>query len=63
MGSRMLVAGSMSSIIMDAMRFLSAENTFRSRIDSAMLATRRGQSLRSTSNAREFTDLNLSVLV
>ena len=63
MGSRMLVDGSMSSIIMDAMRFLSAENTFRSRIDSAMLATRRGQSLRSTSNAREFTDLNLSVLV
>lgn len=68
MGSRMLVDGSMSSIIMDAMRFLSvrplsAEKTFRSRIDSAMLVTRRGQSLRSTSNAREFTDLNLFVLV
>jgi len=44
-------------------RPLSAEKTFRSRIDSAMLATRRGQSLRSTSNGKEFTNLNLSVLV
>jgi len=43
-GSRMLVAGSMSSIMIDPMRLmsarpLSAEKTFRSRIDSAMSAS------------------------
>ncbi len=53
---------------MDPMRFMSArplstENTFRSRIDSAMLAALRGRPLRSTSNLVEFTDLDISVLV
>ena len=64
----MLVAGSMSSIMMDPMRFMSArplsgEKTLRSRIESAILATLRRQPLHSTSNGREFTDLDLSFLV
>lgn len=68
LGSRMLVAGSISSIMMDLMRFMSArplstEKPFRSRIDSAMLAALRGQPLRSTLNLVEFTDLDISVLV
>lgn len=67
-GFRILVAGSISSIIMDPMRFMSArplsgEKTLRSRIESAILATLRGQPLHSSSNAREFTDLDLSFMV
>jgi len=64
----MLVAGSISSIMMDPMRLMSArplstEKTFLSRIDSAILAALRGQPLRSTLNLVEFTDLDISVLV
>ncbi len=68
LGSRMLVAGSISSIMMDPMHFMSARplstgKPFRSRIDSAMLAALRGQPHRSTLNLVEFTDLDISVLV
>jgi len=64
----MLVAGSISSIVIDPLRLMSAsppsaEKTFRSRIDAAMLVAPKGQPLRSTSNAMEFTNLDLSALV
>ncbi len=68
LGSRILIAGFISSIIINPMRFISArplstEKPFRSRIDFIILAALRGQPLRSTLNLVEFTDLDISVLV
>lgn len=56
LGFKMLVAGSISSIMIVPIRFmsatpLSAEKTFRSRIDSAMLAACRRQLFHLVSSA------------